>query len=275
MRSKLPSLVVRALLFSLAACGAEQPAAQDPSASVTLSPSATSLTPAPAAPEPTTPPAPSATPTVEASAPPPSPAKCAAEPRNPRLHPPARVPAVSGPIDLDTRKWKIERASGMELELPKGLFASEVVPGGVRLWSELMVDAPHGLVNPGDESRHWFRAELRVLEKSLREAVCEATPQYFDTLFPPGTKTPDVPDKGSAEERKVDGRNAYAMQGGAHGYDEMHVFVDLGARRSAVLSFYVIGDYLNYKIPKRNAKVAEQQREIVESILASMKFTGG
>ena len=117
--------------------------------------------------------------------------------------------------------------------------------------------------------------DLRVLGKGLRDAVCEEMPHYFGYLFPPESKTPDMPESGAAEARTVDGHRAYDVTSGMHGYDALHIFVDLGTGRTGVLSFYTIGSYLMGALPARNAKVAEQQLEIVERMLVSVHFTGG
>ena len=185
-----------------------------------------------------------------------------------KLAPPEQLPRVSGSVSLDVSTWASHELDGIELQAPPWLVA-QAIPGGARLWSEVVVDDPHGVVEPGEETRHWLRIEVRVHPGPLQELVCRTAPEHLEGLFPLEATEPAASD---FAQRTVAGVQAMELQVGSHGYDERHVFVPLSPDHSASLSFYTVGEYLWPALPPRHAKVAAQQDAIVRGVLDSVRL---
>jgi hypothetical protein len=180
------------------------------------------------------------------------------------------MPVIQKAASLDVGSWREEALEEARWRQPPGVFLKQAAPGGVDLWSEVVVDAPHGQVDPGYESRHWFRAEVRWVEGALPEAICKAVPHYFSLIY--GEES----SPGALEAFTVDGRKAWKLFSGIHGYDGAHYFVELGPRRTLAITVYTIGgSILEGSFQRRHRKIREQQEAIRDRMIASIRFESG
>jgi hypothetical protein len=203
-----------------------------------------------------------------ASAPAPPVPTCSKEPRHERFHPPRGLPVVNGPVNLDVAAWKEQRLEEMSWREPPGVFSTKKVPGGVDLWSEVMVDAPHGVPAGVGETRHWFKAEIRLRNETFAEAVCSSIPHYFTLVF---DRSP-VPSS-AAEPLTVAGRKAFVIHSGLHGYFSAHYIVPLSASRAATVAFdYIGGGILEEEFKKRHRAFVAQQEPIMNKMIDSIRF---
>lgn len=215
-----------------------------------------------------------------ADAPPPS-SKAPASPRQPaplkcsrawqterRQKPPAGLPRLPAKVSLDVATWPRQQAAGIAWQQPPGVFAVRPRGDGAELWTELVVDAPHGESEPGDETRQWFRAAFHVIPRGFAATVCEHLTFMFDAASPKGIKLED-----SAERRMVGGQPAWVFGLGAHGYEDTYVLVELGPERTGLLVLSTVGSVLFRLLPQRQQALAEQQHEIFMRLLDTIKFS--
>jgi len=180
------------------------------------------------------------------------------------------MPVIQKAASLDVNTWREEALEEARWRQPPGIFLKKAVPGGVDLWSEVVVDSPHGLVDPGVESRHWFRAQVRWIAGGLPEAICKAVPHYFSLIYGEAS----LP--GVLEASMIGGRKAWKISSGIHGYDGAHYFVELGPQRTLAITVYTIGgSIVEESFQRRHRKIREQQEAIRDRMIASLRFTSG
>lgn len=203
---------------------------------------------------------------VGSAAPPAPAAPCTAE-VDVHLHPPPGLPRLGPVVDLDVARWRDETVGELVVRVPGKLFKRVDGTSRSELWSELFVDAPHGLTEPGGETRHFFRVLIVLADEGPDMALCRAAPYLYESYHPDGR----TPQRG--DPIQVAGHPAWSYATGAHGYDEQHVIVELGGRRTATLSFFTIGSYLSPAVSARLQPVFNQQGDIIEHLLASLRIT--
>ena len=169
---------------------------------------------------------------------------------------------------MDVSQWEIARGGGFTWRQPRGLFVQRALPDGVELWSSLVVNASHGMAEPGDETRHWFRAVFRLVEAPLAQATCRVAPYAYASLFPEGERGIS---SASLDSITVGEHPAWQMSDGAHGYNALYVFIELGPSRTAVLRFDMIGDYLTESMSGPRSAIANQQGEIATEVVRSLR----
>jgi len=183
--------------------------------------------------------------------------------------PPASFPAVPANPSLDTSAWTSHEVGFLKLLAPPW-FGAQPHAEGLWLWSGLVVDAPHGVTEPGEETRHWLRVEVRAHAGPAHELACQAAPDHFDSFYPVGATelSPADGDGGT-----IAGNKAAALRVGSHGYDERIIVLPLGPQRSATFVIHTVGDFLWPGLPPAQAKAAEQQPAIVKAMLDSVQVT--
>lgn len=169
---------------------------------------------------------------------------------------------------MDVSQWESARGGGFTWRQPRGLFVQRALPDGVELWSSLVVNAPHGLAEPGDETRHWFRAVFRLVEAPLPQATCRAAPYAYASLFPDGER--GISSAG-LDRITVGEHPAWQMEDGAHGYNGRYVFIELGPSRTAVLRFDTIGETLTERMRGPQRAIANQQGDIAAEVVRSLR----
>lgn len=285
MRASVPlgpvTAGVLAAVFALApACAtpSSPPAADGPGKSPALAPS--SSTPAFAASSPSaasSAPLAASAPVAASSAPPAivlpphPPATACAEPKatKGRRKLPA-APKATGETSLDRETWEEGRAGPLSWKQPKKLFHRVDLPDRTELWTEVVVDAPHGLADPWSETRHWFAVTLRVVPADMPAAACVAMGKLAEIAFPPGAKEP-----ADGDRLLVDGRPALRVSTGIHHYFVDHVLVPVGGSKTVVVSLHHVGDGLFHALAERQRALAAQQLAVFEGMLQSLRIAGG
>jgi hypothetical protein len=126
------------------------------------------------------------------------------------------------------------------------------------------VDEPHGLVEPGQDSKQYFRGRISIVTKDVRACVREDSPNLESVLWPKGRL---VASKGLTEDRIIAGHAGVVVLWGAHGYNYRDYYASVGKDRTLVARFSVVGDYV--QMQKKGPPEMEQVRAI-ENVVASI-----
>lgn len=82
------------------------------------------------------------------------------------------------------------RSEAHAIAFAPGPFATVEHAEYVELDGGFWVDEPHGLVEPGQDSRQYFRGRLAIVSRSVRESVKDASPYLESVLWRTGAFVP-------------------------------------------------------------------------------------
>jgi hypothetical protein len=151
--------------------------------------------------------------------------------------------------------------------VPPASFAIERLGDGVNLWSELMVDAPHGMVDEGNEvcPASGSAPSCASWRQSAFEAVASGTVGSSSRSFiPPIGRNP------WKEQTTLSGRPAKIVTSGSTDTFSRHVLIELGPRRTVLIKIDLLGGECSESLllPRRLHPVGMQHADIADKMLS-------
>jgi hypothetical protein len=156
------------------------------------------------------------------------------------------------------------RSEALGIAFHPGVFSANERTVYVELDGKFWVDEPHGLVEPGQDSKQYFRGRISIVKKDVRACVRDHHPHLEGVLW---SNDRFVPSEGLTEDRVIAGRGGFVLLWGAHGYDYRDYYVSIGEDRTLVARFSVVGDYVQMR---KKGPPEEEQVRALEAVVASI-----
>ena len=186
------------------------------------------------------------------------------------------APDAAAEAPVDTSTWATFKArQGFTVKYPKDIFTPKASAKGVRLESNLVVNAPHGMTAPGKDTSHRFHVAIDMEPSALIPVAKRDLTSIAAAVWPGETLESFTPSD-LAQLEAIAGQPAYVLpELGAHGYNHRAVYVKLGLTRTLRIYSDIVGEYFwdTPAIAAKHNSLASSQIPIVKAVEQTIEIT--